>query len=96
MKNTVNVTMFVESGCDASDGEYSLSINNFAGALDISSIGGVDDITLIKDAIENNIDFDSLPDEGFVEICLQETGEREDVFWHKFYIILATELHELK
>lgn len=95
MENIVNVTMFLESGCDPSDGEYGLNITQFIGALDISAAGGVDDITLIKDAIENNIDFSALPKEGFVEIRLKESGEREDVFWHKYYVIVSTDTHDL-
>lgn len=40
--------------------------------------------------IENDLDFSTLPAEGVVEVILEETGEREDVFWHKYYKIIRT------
>lgn len=96
MRNQVKVTMFIESGCNPSEGEYSLEITQIIGSLDITAFGGVDDITLIKDAIEDNIDFSALPKEGFVEICLREDGEREDVFWNKYYVIAEIEKVDLE
>lgn len=93
--NTVQVCLTTESGCDASEGEYSLSLTSFIGALDLSSIGGVDDISLIKDCIENDIGFDLLPEEGNTIITLQESGEWEDVFWNKYYKVLRVEMYPL-
>lgn len=66
------------------------------GALDITTEGGVDDITLIKDAIENDFDFDSIEDEVCVFFRMKETGEWEDVFWHKYYVIDSYEAHEYR
>lgn len=86
--NIIGVSILTESGCDPLKGEYSLVIENFIGCLDISSYGGVDDISLIKEAIENDLDFSVLPEEGYTQIILQEDGEWEDVFWHKYYKIL--------
>ena len=54
--NFVEVGIRLESGCDWREGEYSLHINSFIGSLDIFSIGGVDDITRIKECIDENID----------------------------------------
>lgn len=85
--NYVQVLIHTESDCDPSIGEYSLSIIGFIGSLDLSSAGGADDISLIKEAIENHIDFVSLPPEGWTEVLLRESGEWEDVFWHKYYEI---------
>jgi len=85
--NYVNVFIGTESGCDPSEGEYSLHIGGFIGALDISSIGGVDDVSLIIDCIENNISDIDLPEEGTTEVVLKESGEWEDVHWHKYYIV---------
>jgi hypothetical protein len=83
----VLVNLHVESGCDPKEGEYSMSIASFLGCLDISSIGGVDDISLIKECIENDFDFDLLPAEGMANIYLEESGEWEGYAWHKYYKI---------
>lgn len=85
--NYVQVTLYAESGCNVDDGEYQLVLHGFMGGLDISAAGGVDDISLIKDCIENNLD--KLEIDGFcaVDIILRESGEWEDVFWHKYYEI---------
>ena len=85
--NYVSILLNTEKDCDPSDGEYSLVIISFIGSLDLSSYGGVDDISLIKESIENNIDFSKLPEEGTTEIILKESGEWEGLFWHKYYEI---------
>lgn len=88
--NIVDLTIQTESGCDISEGEYSVCITGFVGALDLSSVGGADDLTLIKQAVDDAIlgnDIE-LCEEGFKEIRLQESGEWEDVFWHKYYVIM--------
>lgn len=85
--NYVGVLIETENGCCIERGEYSLSITSFVGALDISAPGGIDDVTLIKDCIENNLDELGLPEEGCTQVILRESGEWEDVFWHKYYEI---------
>lgn len=92
--NYVQVFVNTESGCDPKGGEYTMSLGGFVGCLELSSPGGVDDISLIKEAIENDLDFDKLPKEGCTEIVLRESGEWEDVFWHKYYVIERTTVHE--
>jgi len=83
--NYIQALIYTERDCDPSIGEYSLIITGFVGSLDLSSDGGVDDITLIKDAIENNVDFLALPAEGFTDVLLRESGEWEGESWHKYY-----------
>ena len=85
--NFVQVFIRTEHGCDPHEGEYSLVLGSFIGGLDLSSTGGVDDISLIKDCIENNLESLNLPAEGTTEVVLRESGEWEDVFWHKYYEI---------
>ena len=85
--NFVQVFIHTEHGCDPSEGEYSLVLGSFIGGLDLSSAGGVDDISLIKDCIANNLDRLSLPSDGAAEIVLRESGEWEGLFWHKHYEI---------
>jgi hypothetical protein len=91
-KNVIQVYIQTEKGCDPLEGEYSLSISNIKYPLDISSHGGVDDISLVKDAIENEFDLSSLPEEGLTEVVLIESGEWEDVFWNKYYIVHRYEI----
>jgi|GEM_PF-3500420 len=92
-KNVIQVFIRTEKGCDPLEGEYSLSIGNSKYPLDISSPGGVDDISLVKDAIENEFDLSSLPEEGLTEVVLIESGEWEDVFWNKYYLVFKYESH---
>jgi hypothetical protein len=83
--NYVQCVIYTESGCQPSEGEYGLSLCSFIGALDLNAPGGADDIQLIKDAIDDGVDFDSLPSEGETEVILRESGEWDDMFWHKYY-----------
>lgn len=83
--NYVSVNITLESGCDPEDGEYGLHITSFIGSLDLSSYGGVDDISLIKEAVENDVDFSKFPKEGTVKVILKESGEWEGYSWHKYY-----------
>ena len=83
--NYVEVCIYTESGCNVEDGEYSMRIISFIGTLDISSIGGVDDISLVKACIEENLDDLRLPEEGCAQVILKESGEWEDNHWLKYY-----------
>lgn len=93
--NTVSVHITLESGCDWREGEYNLTLNGLLGSLDLNTLGGVDDITLIQDAV-----FDVLEDkigdrcEGCLELTLQESGEWEGYNWHKYYIVIRSVFHE--
>ncbi len=83
--NYINLVLSVEDGCKPEEGEYSLIITNFLGYLDINQIGGVDDISLIKECIENEeLEY---PKNGELHIVLKESGEWEDVFWNKYYVV---------
>lgn len=85
--NIVQVAINVESGCNPHDGEYSLHICGFIGSLDLSSYGGVDDVSLIRDCVENNLDEINLPSEGTCILTLEESGEWEGFNWLKYYIV---------
>ena len=86
--NIVSVGIYTSTGCKPEEGEYQIKILGIIGELDITPNGGADDISLIQECIDNNLDFDKLPEEGFTEIILKESGEWEDVFWHKYYEII--------
>lgn len=92
--NYVCVVIYTEEGCSPEEGEYGLSLCSFIGALDLSAPGGTDDIQLVKDAVENEIDFKLLPIEGETEVILRESGEWEDVFWHKYYEVKRVTMME--
>ncbi len=85
--NYVSVYIGTESGCNPEEGEYTLHIGGFIGSLDIGAPSGVDDVSLIQDCVEDNIPEIELPIEGVTELILKESGEWEDVFWHKYYVI---------
>ncbi len=86
--NYVNVVIGVEDGCKPEEGEYSLIITNFLGYLDLTCDNGGDDITLIKECIENeDLEY---PKNGELHLVLKESGEWEDVFWNKYYIVDRT------
>ena len=93
-RNIVEVMVGTESGCSIEEGEYSVHISSVFGSLDISSPGGADDASLIKDCIDNNIELLKLPEEGYTRVVLVESGEREDVFWHKYYEIFIADMKE--
>ena len=88
--NIVNVAIQTESGRDPLEGEYTACITSFVGALDITAAGGSDDVTLIKEAVDDAIMHNEIQlcEEGFEEVRLMESGEWEDVFWHKYYVIM--------
>lgn len=85
--NFVEVMITTELGCDPAEGEYTLHLVSIIGYLDLTSYGGVDDISLIKECIENSLEELKLPEEGCTQVILEESGEWEDVFWHKYYNI---------
>lgn len=93
--NFVSVTIMTELGCNPKEGEYTLHLTDFIGTLDLSANGGADDISLIKDCIENDLDFDKLPAEGWTEVVMEESGDWEDVFWHKYYKIIRVTTREM-
>ena len=81
----VNVVIAVEEGCNPAEGEYGIAITGFIGMLDLTCTSGTDDVTLVKECIENEeLDF---PKNGELHLILKESGEWEDVFWHKYYVI---------
>lgn len=85
--NFVECVISVEDGCNVEDEEYSLAITGIIGSIDINAVGGVDDVTLIKEAISDGIPIEKYPKNGTMHIVLEESGEWEDVLWHKYYIL---------
>ena len=93
--NIVSVLIQTESGCNPLDGEYSAHIVSFIGMLDMTQVGGIDDVSLIRECVDNaimNNDIE-LCEEGFKEVRLIESGEWEDVFWHKYYDLMPEEVN---
>lgn len=87
--NIVRVGIHLEEGCDWEKGDYSLHLEGFIGSLDLNRAGGVDDINLIKDAVENELeDIIRCKGVGYFSMTLREDGEWEDVFWHKYYTVV--------
>lgn len=84
---TVEVLLWLDAGCSKEEGEYSTHLKSFSEPLEMGYMHGQDDISLIMECIENDIDDIDLPYETLVCVTLTESGEREDVFWHKYYVI---------
>jgi hypothetical protein len=81
-KNLFVVEVYVESGCDVNDGEYSVWIDCIVhGQIDAH------DYDLVWDCIADSpeIDLQALPEDSGTLFILEETGEWEDVHWHKYY-----------
>ena len=86
----VDVLLWLDKGCSKSEGEYSIHLQSFSEPLEIGQPGGVDDVSLILNCIANGVDEIELPEETCVCVSLEESGEREDVFWNKYYVITGT------
>jgi hypothetical protein len=83
LKNKLGVTIWTESGCSFKDGEFTVKISNI-----IEGEVGHDDHQLVRECVweeYENSDFPQLDAAYYVELV--ETGEWEDVFWHKYYQI---------
>lgn len=98
-KKRVSVGIHLEGGCNPQEGEYSIYLGSFTEPLDLSSVGGVDDISLIKDCIENNLDIIFAVDgnfikEGYIQVSLFESGEPEGNSFHKYYEIDGISVHD--
>lgn len=69
------------------DEEKYVKIIGFTGLLDISNYGGVDDISLIKDCINECDDLTHINDDTVYVVDVSESGEWEDVFWNNYYVV---------
>lgn len=87
--NVVKVKVECEDGCTIENEEYSLNIYQFLGSLDINSVGGIDDISLIKECCDDYLlskdEYISRKEAFVVDMTLSEVEEYEDVFINKYY-----------
>lgn len=81
-KKVFQVFITTECGCDIEEGEYGVTIINM---LDSFLESG--DFELIEEAIAEVISDLPLPEEGQTQFIVYEAGEREDVFWNKYYLV---------
>jgi len=93
--NHVGISVCIEAGCDVQEGEYSIVIAGLIGGLDISAPGGVDDVSLIKECVDEYILGGNYSGDLVIDLILKESGEWEDVFWHKYYVVEHEIKHEL-
>lgn len=77
------VVVMTEHGCDPRKGEFSVHVSGL-----INGFVSKDDIDLIFEAVWNDLDSLNLPDEGMTEFIAYESGERQDVFWCKYFHIV--------
>lgn len=83
--NIIQCELFIENDCKFSEGEYQLRITSFIGSLNLDNQNS--DTDLIIECIENDFDKKNIEDDALYAITLKESGEWEDVFWHKYYVI---------
>lgn len=76
------ITIETECGCDIEEGEYTVRVTHLLG-----NWMGSDDFGLIGDAIAEVVADLGLPEEGHTTFIAYESGERQDVFWTKWYEI---------
>lgn len=87
MDNFVIVHIRTENGCDPKDGEYSTFLVSMLTALEINSEPS--DVSLIEECIAEAIHEGKhlLPEDGLIEVRLRESGERQDVFFLKYFVV---------
>lgn len=78
------VLVETEIGSDPADGDFSIGIHQI-----INGVIDEDDLEFISEAVAENASALNLKPEGQTEILAYESGEREDVFWHKYYRVVA-------
>ncbi|MHC8299592.1 hypothetical protein [Pseudomonas sp. ZS1P83] len=76
------ITIGTECGCDIEEGEYTVRVTHLLG-----NWLGSDDFGLIGDAVAEVIADLGLPEEGHTTFIAYESGERQDVFWTKWFEI---------
>lgn len=77
------ISIETELDCSLEDGEYTVRITNLLGCW-----LGTDDFVMIEDAVSEVIGDLILPREGHTTFIAYESGERQDVFWTKWFEIV--------
>lgn len=80
------ITIETECGCDIAEGEYTVRVTHLLG-----NWLGDDDFSLIEEAVAEVISELKLPEEGHTTFIAYESGERQDVFWTKWFEIATVE-----
>ncbi|WP_458736955.1 hypothetical protein [Pseudomonas chlororaphis] len=78
------ITIETECGCDIEEGEYTVRVTHLLG-----NWLGEDDFNLIEEAVAEVITDLNLPEEGHTTFIAFESGERQDVFWTKWFEIVT-------
>ena len=80
------ITIETECDCDVAEGEYTVRVTHLLG-----NWLGEDDFSLIEEAVAEVIGELKLPEEGHTTFIAYESGERQDVFWTKWFEIATVE-----
>jgi hypothetical protein len=75
--------VITEHGCNPREGEFSVGVSGI-----INGWVSKGDVDLIYEAVWNDLESLDLPEEGTTGFIAYESGERDDVFWNKFYRIV--------
>lgn len=93
--NIVQLYVECEDGCTIERNEFSLDIAQFIGSLSIDDNGGCDDVSLIKECCSDYLythkEYFDMEPAFTATLTIEESGEWEDVFWHKYYVVKKAE-----
>ena len=91
-KNRVTVTLHTNQYCNAQDGGYILTLDNTLQPLNLDSVNGPDDISLIKECIATCLRELPTDIEIAIEIILTENGEWEGPGFHRCFTLVSAEV----
>lgn len=84
---TITFELWRDDGSNIDDDEYSVWLSSCSDPLNMSAPGGMDDVSLAMDCLRNCVYEIDFPHSTRVFVTLKESGEWEDVFWHKYYVL---------
>ena len=84
----IHAQVYLDGGCTIEAGEYSIRFTGFSCPVEI------EDFDLVRKCIADRIEDFGLKPETYANVTLREDGEREDVFWNKYYLVEKFSLHE--
>lgn len=89
---TITLELWRDDGSNIDDDEYSVRLVSFSEPLDLLSPGGTDDISLVMEGLVECLKRVVFPPTSYVRVTMKESGEWEDVFWHKYYVLERQEI----
>ncbi len=79
-KNIYRIMIITESGCDFNESEFTLEIVEI-----VQGTVGENDHRLAYECVREDLEATDFPQDGGYDLTIEESGEWEDVHWHKYY-----------